>query len=45
MCALVRGKEVLVPKGDTVLEAGDRLVILARNDRMTSITSLFEAKD
>ncbi|MGQ0535031.1 MAG: Trk system potassium transporter TrkA [Methanobacteriota archaeon] len=38
--AIVRGEEVLVPRGDTVLASGDRLVVFVRADAVKALQRL-----
>ena len=45
LCAIVRGNQAHIPKGSTTLLAGDRLVVLSRNDKMKEVTKLFESKE
>lgn len=45
LCAVVRGDEAYIPKGDTVLHKGDRLVLLARNDMASDATQKFESRN
>ena len=45
LCAVVRGDETYIPKGNTVLNAGDRLVVLTKNGDVAAITSIFESRN
>jgi trk system potassium uptake protein len=38
---VVRGKKAFIPHGDTVIEAGDRLIAIALPDAITSVERLF----
>lgn len=38
---VVRGKETFVPRGDTVVEAGDRLIVIALPDAIPAVEKLF----
>jgi Trk K+ transport system NAD-binding subunit len=38
-----RGEEFLVPSGGTVLEAGDKLLVLAEKSELADIRALFKA--
>ena len=42
--AVVRGNEVIVPRGDTVIEANDQVVILAASAAVKQIEKLFSVK-
>ena len=42
--AVVRGKEVIVPRGDTVIRANDLVVILAASESVKQIEKLFAVK-
>jgi trk system potassium uptake protein TrkA len=39
--AIVRGEEVLMPRGDTVIEAKDRVVLFALPDQVRKVEKLF----
>ena len=41
--AILRRDEMLVPRADTVLEAGDRLIIVANDDGVPSLQTHLEA--
>lgn len=43
LCAVVRGNDAYIPKGDTVLHLGDRVVLLVRNDIVSDVTQKFES--
>lgn len=45
LCAVVRDGEAYIPKGDTVLHKGDRVVLLARNDIASGVTEKFESRN
>lgn len=45
LCAVVRGEEVCIPKGKTILNAGDRLVVLTQDGDVTAITGIFESRN
>ena len=39
--AVVRGDEVIIPRGDTVIEAKDRVVLFALPDQVRKVEKLF----
>lgn len=45
LCAVVRGNDVYIPKGSTVLNADDRLVVLTKNGDVTAIANIFESRN
>ena len=42
--AIVRGNEVIIPRGDTVTRANDLVVIFARSDAVKRVEKLFAVK-
>ena len=42
--AIVRGDEVIIPRGDTVTRANDLVVIFARSDAVKRVEKLFAVK-
>lgn len=42
--AVVRGDEVIMPRGDTVLEVKDRVVLLAFSSAIKSVEKLFAVR-
>jgi trk system potassium uptake protein TrkA len=42
--AIVRGNEVIIPRGDTVARANDLVVIFARSDAVKRVEKLFAVK-
>ena len=42
--AVVRGETVIIPKGDTVVEVGDRVIIFALADRVRQVEKLFTVR-
>lgn len=43
ICAIIRGDEVMIPRGDNVIKAGDRVVILATQGRAAHVEKMFSA--
>ena len=39
--AIVRGKQVIIPRGDTVFEKDDLVVLLASKDQLGEIENIF----
>jgi trk system potassium uptake protein TrkA len=44
LVAIVRGDRVIVPKGDTVMETGDRVLAIAASGKEDEIRRIFQAK-
>jgi trk system potassium uptake protein TrkA len=44
LVAIVRGDRVIVPKGDTVMETGDRVLAIAASGKEEEIRRIFQAK-
>ena len=42
--ALVRDKEVMIPRGDTVPKAGDLVIFFAQRDSIKKVEKLFSVK-
>lgn len=42
--AIVRGQEVLLPRGDTVIEAGDRVIIFALSEMVKHVEKMFAVR-
>ena len=42
--AIVRGDEVIIPRGDTVIEAGDRVIVFAAADMIKNAEKLFSVR-
>lgn len=42
--AIVRGEEVIIPRGSTVFEAGDRVIMLALTDAVKTVEQLFSVR-
>ena len=42
--AIVRGDQVIIPRGDTVTRANDLVVIFARSDAVKRVEKLFAVK-
>lgn len=42
--AVIRDKQVLIPRGDTVIQAQDRIVMLARSDMVRKVEQLFAVR-
>jgi trk system potassium uptake protein TrkA len=40
LAAVVRGKEVLAPRGDTVLQPGDEVIAIVRADQLAALARL-----
>ena len=45
VCAVVRGESVEVPNGNTVLHAGDRIIMLLESDIVKNTMPMFESRD
>ena len=43
--ALVRGDGVIIPRGDTVVEEGDHVILLTMPENMDSLESMFRKID
>ena len=39
--AIIRGADVILPQGDTVIQAGDRVVSLALRDNVSDVEKMF----
>ena len=44
IASIARNEEVLIPRGGTVLEAGDRLVLIGRAETLDAVLTLFAVK-
>jgi trk system potassium uptake protein TrkA len=44
IAAVVRGKQVLTPRGDTVVQAGDRVIVAARSAMVKRVEKLFAVR-
>ena len=44
ICAYVRGDKTFIPNGTSVLEAGDRVIIITSTDASADILSYFKGK-
>jgi len=44
VAALVRGDEVIIPRGDTVIRAGDLVMIFAASESVKKVERLFSVK-
>jgi trk system potassium uptake protein TrkA len=42
--AVVRGEEVIRPRGETIIKAKDRVVLIARSDSVKRIEQLFAVR-
>lgn len=42
--AIVRGQEVMLPRGDTVIEAGDRVIIFALSEMVKHVEKMFAVR-
>ena len=42
--AIVRGDEVIIPRGDTVVRAKDRIVLFARANTVKKVEKLFSVR-
>lgn len=42
--AVVRGTQVIIPRGNTVIEAGDRVVLFAAKDAVRNVEKLFSVR-
>ena len=42
--AILRGEEVVVPRGETVIEAGDRVVVFATYEAVKKVERLFAVR-
>jgi trk system potassium uptake protein TrkA len=43
VCAILRGEEVVIPRGDNVIKAGDHVIILAMQGKASKVEKLFSA--
>ena len=39
--AVIRNEEVIIPRGGTEIEAGDRVVLFARSDQVRKVEQMF----
>lgn len=44
ICAIVHNNEAVIPNGDTVLHANDRIILFAKSDIVKSTVPLFESR-
>ena len=44
ICAYVRGNETFIPNGSSVLEAGDRVIIITSTDNSAKVLSYFKGQ-
>ncbi|MDA0367008.1 MAG: Trk system potassium transporter TrkA [Proteobacteria bacterium] len=42
--ALARGDEVIIPRGDTIIETGDRVIVFATRDMVKKVEKLFAVR-
>jgi trk system potassium uptake protein TrkA len=42
--AIVRGEDVLIPRGDTVIKAGDRVIIFALAEQIKKVEQMFSVQ-
>ncbi|NQV81360.1 MAG: Trk system potassium transporter TrkA [Alphaproteobacteria bacterium] len=42
--ALARGDEIIIPRGDTVIETGDRVIVFATRDMVKKVEKLFAVR-
>ena len=42
--AIARGSEIIIPRGDTVIEAGDRIVAITRRETIKKMEKLFAVR-
>ena len=45
LCAVVRDQDAYIPKGDTILNVGDRLVLMTKNEDAVAVTKKFEGRE
>jgi trk system potassium uptake protein TrkA len=45
LCAIIRGDQVIIPRGDDEVRAGDVVVVLCTPDARPAVTRLFKARD
>jgi trk system potassium uptake protein TrkA len=42
--ALVRGEEVIIPRADTVIQTGDRVIVFATRDKVKTVEKMFAVR-
>ena len=42
--ALTRGDEVIIPRGETVIETGDRVIVFATRDMVKKVEKMFAVR-
>lgn len=42
---IVRGSEVITPRGDTVIKANDRLIVISKTDEVPTVRNLFDSPE
>lgn len=42
VAAILRGTDIMVPKGDTVIELNDHIVIVVKNRKIAHLNDIFE---
>jgi trk system potassium uptake protein TrkA len=42
--AVVRGEQVIIPRGDTVIEVGDRVVVMALAEMVRKVEKMFSVQ-
>ncbi len=43
ICAMVRGEEIIIPNGDSMIKPGDRVIVMAIQGRASTVEKLFSA--